>query len=404
MDSSSVTFFSVCVYSLVSFGLAYLELAWLYKSFSVGNLRRDLIMIGVVNFIYLCLVALQANTYYGLWTYLVFPFVPLIYVLIKIFIIRFIKHSNKTHLYAPLSLTILTVFSHFIISVCIASGIQNVNPTRENAEKVIQNKNNIMLEVMLWLTPFKEDDNMTRLVNEAIIYDNTEAIKILIRHNADPETSYWIDKAHSKEAVNIILKWQIDNAFLKKNYDLYSRNDQRFDWYCLSSSPEELKKFIAKGFKPKNVRSVIHKAIDFHEFKDAKASHEEIKELIEKIEILHEQGVSITETGYDYVGSPIFQVICSGHELDPVLAYLIEKGCPVNEQLEKTIYHKNGNNITGETPLMLAVIFNRASYVKMLLSRGADKSIKDRSGKTALDYAAETNVSETIRYELSIKR
>lgn len=41
----------------------------------------------------------------------------------------------------------------------------------------------------------------------------------------------------------------------------------------------------------------------------------------------------------------------------------------------------------GMTPLMKAAGLGRKYYVEELLKLGADKNIKDKDGKTALDYA-----------------
>ncbi|MBC8110726.1 MAG: ankyrin repeat domain-containing protein [Verrucomicrobia bacterium] len=401
MPTFSMTFFSVCIYSLLSFGLAYVELAWLHKSFSVAGLWGGMVMIGLVNLTYLSLSALALNTYFFLF-FFPLPIFPLIYILLKIGIYRLIKDSNNVPFSASLLLIILTVFSYFAASAFVMWCIKDINPTRANAEQAIRNKNKVIFETILWLAPFKGNDYMTGLVNEAIIYDNINAIKALIWHGADPETPYWIREIKSEEAKITVIKWQIDNGFLKEND--YFDGKEYFDDYCLSSSSEELKYCISKGFKPKNTTEVIHKTILYHKFKNTKASPEEIKELREKIEILHKQGVSVTDTAYTLsFGSPVFAVISSGHELDPILAYLIEKGCPVNERVEQSINFGDGNIMTGITPLIVAVRFNRTSYVKMLLSKGADKFIKDNSGKTATDYSSDTGIHEAIRHELSIK-
>ncbi len=52
---------------------------------------------------------------------------------------------------------------------------------------------------------------------------------------------------------------------------------------------------------------------------------------------------------------------------------------------------------SGATPLMLAASLNRASAVAVLLQRGADPTLKDRHGMTALQRAKEAEASETIK-------
>ena len=49
----------------------------------------------------------------------------------------------------------------------------------------------------------------------------------------------------------------------------------------------------------------------------------------------------------------------------------------------------NSTNVDGRTPLFTAAAKGRTTFVKPLLSRGVDRSIKDKSGKTAEDIAVE---------------
>ncbi len=48
------------------------------------------------------------------------------------------------------------------------------------------------------------------------------------------------------------------------------------------------------------------------------------------------------------------------------------------------------------TPLMKAVLFDDARMVKLLLDLGANPQVKDKSGKTVLDYAVEGMVSDEV--------
>jgi ankyrin repeat protein len=63
-------------------------------------------------------------------------------------------------------------------------------------------------------------------------------------------------------------------------------------------------------------------------------------------------------------------------ELHGVVEALITLGPDVNAQSHR-----------GRTPLMAAVIRGAAEVVDMLLKRGADPTLKDRTGRTALDRA-----------------
>jgi len=56
----------------------------------------------------------------------------------------------------------------------------------------------------------------------------------------------------------------------------------------------------------------------------------------------------------------------------------------------------------GITPLILAVIQKRPAVADLLLAKGADKSLRDSAGRTALDYAVEAGASEELQRKLAV--
>ena len=56
----------------------------------------------------------------------------------------------------------------------------------------------------------------------------------------------------------------------------------------------------------------------------------------------------------------------------------------------------NARGSNGRTALIKAVMRNDATAVGSLLSKGADPSLADSSGKTAMTYAMESNNEEII--------
>jgi ankyrin repeat protein len=82
------------------------------------------------------------------------------------------------------------------------------------------------------------------------------------------------------------------------------------------------------------------------------------------------------------LGSTLTNAAASGHVL--IVKYLIEEyGMSINEQTKPK----------GWTPLIAASLSynSRTEMVKYLLSKGADKSIRDNEGMTAIDYASQTS-------------
>jgi ankyrin repeat protein len=58
--------------------------------------------------------------------------------------------------------------------------------------------------------------------------------------------------------------------------------------------------------------------------------------------------------------------------------------------IEELYYNIDTKDYKGQTALITAVIKNYQDILEYLLSKGADKTIKDNDGKTALDYAIES--------------
>jgi ankyrin repeat protein len=70
----------------------------------------------------------------------------------------------------------------------------------------------------------------------------------------------------------------------------------------------------------------------------------------------------------------------------PIIHKLIEAGADVN--VREIPKDANPFLAVGQTPLMITARSARLNYVKLLLKHGADASVKDTAGHTALDFAA----------------
>ncbi|GGZ71510.1 ankyrin repeat domain-containing protein [Algibacter mikhailovii] len=69
----------------------------------------------------------------------------------------------------------------------------------------------------------------------------------------------------------------------------------------------------------------------------------------------------------------------------PIAKYLIEHGAQINAQ----------NNL-GYTPLIFASMYDQTEMVALLLKHGADKTVTDKSGKIAVDYAKDKGYQKLI--------
>lgn len=74
--------------------------------------------------------------------------------------------------------------------------------------------------------------------------------------------------------------------------------------------------------------------------------------------------------------------------------YVASDSVEVVEMLVKAGSDLNAQSADGMTPLILAASCGRPARVKALLALGADKSLRDNEGKTALDHAKEHPVEE----------
>jgi len=76
---------------------------------------------------------------------------------------------------------------------------------------------------------------------------------------------------------------------------------------------------------------------------------------------------------------------------EPYLSTFIRHGNLIkfHLMLEYPEVDLNSTNVDGRTPLFIAAAEGNTIFVKPLLSHGADRSIKDKDGKTAEDIAVE---------------
>lgn len=80
-----------------------------------------------------------------------------------------------------------------------------------------------------------------------------------------------------------------------------------------------------------------------------------------------------------------------------VMAAIVKKNTAILEKLIAAKADINAADEKGITPLMLAVQFQQAETVALLLKSGAKKDSKDKAGKTAFEYATESGNDNLIK-------
>src|SRR5579864_4966050 len=187
--------------------LSFLELLWLKRPFQLASAWPGLLVVALVNTGFIYLMAGIQNSYYLL---LIFPLpvIPTTYILLKVLVYFIVKRITHGPVHAPWKAAFLSLFFHTIVFLIAYSGFKHINPTRFNLQQAIRNKNNALLDVMLWISA-REEPNMTILVNEAITDQNDDAVRRLIRRGLDPRQEYRWREA-SRETQWRMEQWMLD--------------------------------------------------------------------------------------------------------------------------------------------------------------------------------------------------
>jgi hypothetical protein len=364
--------------------LAILELLWLKRPFQFASAWPGLVVLALINAGFICLMASLQNSYYVLLVFPI-PLFPTLYILLKVLAYWFVKRITNSPVHSPWKLAFLSLFFHTVVSLIAYSGFAGINPTRNHLEQAIRDKKNGMLDVMLWMS-VKMEPNMTILVNEAITYQNDDAVRRLLRRGADPRQEYRLREG-SRETQWRMAKWMLDQGVKPEEFANMSQG-LPFEEIALGRGVAELEYSIHKGFDPKGYPRVIQQALSEHPLRDRHTIQpDEVQALKDKIVLLLKHGADINGKG-DAGFTPIFTIFFLNVDMSPVLTFMIEKGADINIRSPGKLYPENSAELPpGLTPLMLAVILKEPQYVPILLKNGADKTIKDDTGLTALDYA-----------------
>lgn len=113
------------------------------------------------------------------------------------------------------------------------------------------------------------------------------------------------------------------------------------------------------------------------------------------VQYLHNWGADINGTSWDYgfgYFNALFTLSSSADDVN-IMQYLIAQGINVNYVTSEG----------GTTPLMYFAKMwinagDRQNLLKMLLDAGADPAVRDKNGKTAVDYCMDRNDLESARF------
>ena len=103
----------------------------------------------------------------------------------------------------------------------------------------------------------------------------------------------------------------------------------------------------------------------------------------ETLALLAESGADLFDA--DEEGVSVFDAAIT-YNSPAMVKRIIDAGVDVNET----------RRVSGFTPLMAAVCYNRKSIVALLLEHGADKTLKDRMGLNSADYARKTHRKQML--------
>ena len=375
--------------------LAYLELLWLKRPLHLADHWSVLVLVALVNtgFIYLLIVAI--NSYYSLFIVPI-PIIPMAFILIKVLIYYVLRRITRSPLHSPLALLILSLFFHGAVAIASYVAFGPINPMRSNLEAAIREKKNRWLEVMLWMS-VKMEPNMTILVNEAILARNDDAVRRLINHGADPRQVYWMPQA-DYDTLWRITQWRLDRGVKPEAITEISQH-VGIGYVAVGYGVRELAYCLQKGLEPQKYPEIIYETLMHQPLQTPNViTAEEIQVMKDKMTLLLEHGADINGPGEMQFKSILaLFLIHRDLDLSPVLTLLIEKGAEINARSPHEVYPPDRGPLPrGLTPLILAVIQKRPQYIAILLKHGADKTIRDANGLTALDWANQEKAGESI--------
>ena len=357
---------------LLALALAFLELIVLKRPAAA---RFDLLAVGAVNLIFIYILMACQNSYFA---FLLFPLpvIPAFYVGLKGWAYYAVATRSSAPMRWPVTILLSTLLVHLFLSALAYTSFEAVNPTPTHMADAIRKRENVRLEAMLWLG-FIPADTMFLLMNTAIHADNDDAVRRLIRRGADPDQRY--DTPYARRPILWrIAKWRLNAG---------GQTAGHFEWYILMAAfrkgVPEMEDCLQHGLDLKPYPRILTAILD-PDFLD-QMEPEELPSLPARIAFLIAHGADLNAPD-DGGLPPLFELILAKQHLPAVLKLLIEHGADINYRLGDTGYRREFLP-PGMTPLMLASKQGAVEYVAILIEKGANRTLRDNAGHSALDFA-----------------
>jgi Ankyrin repeat len=379
------------VFSLfIGFILSFAELWWLRKS-AVGDhyFMYSAILIGVMNFVFIIVFTLCVRSYLILFV-VPLPVLPALLVIVKL-VGFFIIHRHFIPIpYNLFKFMAVISFIDIPLAWLFMFGFTFINPTYENIENAIVEKNNALLQVMLWIDT-STDAEKKIFLKSAMVNENGVAVEALLRNGVDPLDCLY--ERASYEMLWKVTQWRLDNHVVWGN--ICHEDQENFVDIIAESSLSNVQYALHQGFEPKNYRDIIFRTLEQHSIASGRATDGEVKELKEKISLLLKHGADINGAGV--LGVPtVFALINRTQNLAPILEFMIDNGLHINSVNPRKLYMLNKTIPDGISPLAFAIINDHPQYIDILLKNGADVNAKDSNGLHAYNYAIVKHYDKTM--------
>lgn len=372
---------------LLAYCIGYLEIALLKKNFQFSVIGPSAIGISLVNVLLLYLITLVWIEFFYSMNWFVAIVAVVIVVICKIVAYRAIQLGTLYACLAP--------FVFFGSAKALILLIVSTTPDESALEASVRNNALLKLRVQLWMGG--SDTHLQRPVEAAFETRNFDALAILYAYGNDNQLIRYqageMDESTTLKSIELmIVHGKRSNPGYKKCF-----------YYSMHYGLPQLEFALNNGgyavadFPDAMVEAVVA-AMTYTFQPEAIKNDNRYDEFDKKIKRLIDYGFDINARTNGSKATALLNFLATGiAEEEKVLQILLHHGADVNLPALGTAEWMNWNDIpAGTTPLMMAVQKGQASYAQILLQAGADKSHKDFTGKTALDYAVDADLKKLL--------